>query len=90
MYDLARPDDMNDDAYRVPLAYFVLEIDESGTPLTEPQLLDGVGWGEQDQMVALGDGRVGWAHIPNPTLENLVVPSCNSPTLQLSTYSVAD
>jgi hypothetical protein len=87
MYDLDRQGEMNDDAYRIPLAYTVLEIDEHGKALTEPKLLDGVGWGEQDQMVPLGPGRVGWAYIPNPALSNIKAPaSCNSSELQINTY----
>ncbi len=50
--------------------------------------LDGTGWGEQDQMVNLGKGRVGWADTPNPALTNLKsLPPCEVSELQFTLYS---
>jgi hypothetical protein len=90
MYDLDRRTEMNDEAYRIPLTYYLMEIDNTGTQLTSPQALDGVGWGEQDEMISLGNGRVGWAYIPNPELANInAPPSCNSDSLQLTVYKAA-
>jgi hypothetical protein len=64
-----------DDAFRVPSSYHVLEVDENGNGLTEVQTLTGAGWGEQDQMVSLGDGRVGWAYTPSPVMLADKVPA---------------
>ncbi|MEO0452166.1 MAG: hypothetical protein AAFZ74_17765 [Pseudomonadota bacterium] len=52
-----------------PKAYYLMEIDAEGNALTEPFEMTSTGWGGQDEMVYLGGGRVGWAYIPNPTLD---------------------
>ena len=79
--------DNTDESYRAPWEYWVVEIDANGDKLTQPMRLEGVGWGEQDEMVSLGPGRVGWAYIPNPTLRaDNTIPPCNSRALQLSAY----
>ncbi|MEO1305941.1 MAG: hypothetical protein AAFV37_13295 [Pseudomonadota bacterium] len=52
-----------------PKAYYLMEIDADGNRLSEPLELTSSGWGGQDEMVYLGNGRVGWAYIPNPTLD---------------------
>jgi hypothetical protein len=75
------------DAFRVPKSFRVQEIDENGNALTEAQTLDGAGWGEQDQMVPLGEGRVGWVYIPNPERVDGVNPPCSSTSLALSVYT---
>jgi len=73
---------------RVPWEFWVMEIDASGTQLTEPLQLDGAGWGELDEMVPLGQGRAGWAYIQDPALTaDFEYPDCNQPTLQLSVYT---
>ena len=65
------------------------EINGAGERLTEPQLIEGAGWGDMDQMVPLGEGRVGWAYIANPAISgDYQVVSCNQPELQLSVYQV--
>ena len=75
---------------RVPYEYYLMEVAEDGTALTQPQLLSGVGWGEQDQLIALGGGSVGWAYIPDPAINAAgEVPDCNAPALQLSVYTSA-
>ncbi|MEM1147646.1 MAG: hypothetical protein AAGH49_07635, partial [Pseudomonadota bacterium] len=52
-----------------PKAYYLMEIDAEGNALTEPFEMTATGWGGQDEMVYLGNGRVGWAYIPAPTLD---------------------
>jgi len=72
---------------RVPHAFHLLEIDQDGKPITEAQQLQGAGWGEQDQMVSLGRGRVAWAYIANPAITDAgAIVSCNADALQLSVY----
>ena len=76
-----------DVSMRIPWEFYVVEIDGDGHLLTKPQLLEGTGWGELDEAVSLGDGRVGWAYIKDPALtEDAEYPSCNQPDLQLSVY----
>ncbi|MEM7183586.1 MAG: hypothetical protein AAF518_21950 [Spirochaetota bacterium] len=80
--------DTNDESYRVPHTYYVREIDVDGRPLDKTKVVENAGWGEQDEMVSLGKGRVGWAYIPSPALQSgNTIPSCNSSSLQLSVYS---
>lgn len=79
-----------DNSYRVPWEYWLMEIDGEGHRLTEPQKLDGAGWGELDEMAPLGKGRAGWAYIDNPALDaSGAYPSCNQPSLELSVYHPA-
>ncbi|MCB1320562.1 MAG: hypothetical protein KDK34_09935 [Leptospiraceae bacterium] len=79
--------DTSDESYRIPWNHYLLEIDANGNRLTDPIELEGAGWGEQDEMVSLGNGRVGWAYIPDPTLKSAnEYASCNSKQLQLSVY----
>jgi hypothetical protein len=41
-------------------------------------------------MVFLGDGRVGWAYLPDPAATDLDHPAdCNSNALQLTVYTSA-
>ena len=89
MLRLDQPEDgAGDNALRVPWEYRVMEIDDQGTPLTEPLTVDGAGWGELDEMVPLGQGRAGWAYIADPALnESAEFPECNQPSLQLSVYT---
>lgn len=72
---------------RIPQEYYFMHIDDEGNVLREAKRLAAAGWGEQDQLVSLGQGRVGWAYIPQPTLVDLTeVPPCNSHELQLTLY----
>lgn len=89
MRRLSEADGENSDiSLRVPWEYRVVEIDEMGTPLGEPTVLDSAGWGELDEMVPLGQGRVAWGYIPDPALTPTAEhPSCNQPSLQLSVYT---
>ncbi|MEL7043320.1 MAG: hypothetical protein AAGL90_17510 [Pseudomonadota bacterium] len=52
-----------------PKAYYLMEIDADGNALTSPIEMTETGWGGLDEMVYLGDGKVGWAYIPAPTLD---------------------
>ncbi len=88
MKKLNDPSDTTDKSYRIPWEYYVVEIDSTGRRLTEPTLVQGAGWGEQDQLVSLGNGRAAWAYIPDPTLKSGAThPSCNADSLQLSVYT---
>jgi hypothetical protein len=88
-----RTDDQDDGgevSMRIPWDYYVMEIDENGEALTEPLLLEGVGWGELDEPVPLGNGRVAWTYIEDPALTgDHEHPSCNQPEVQMTVYSVA-
>ena len=69
-------------------SYRVMEVDALGNALTEPVELEGAGWGEQDELVPLGQGRAGWAYIADPALDaNGAHPSCTQSSLQLSVYT---
>lgn len=73
---------------RVPWEYWLMEIDGTGAALTEPLRVEGAGWGELDELVPLGDGRVGWAYIEDPALtDDAQAPECNQPSIQLSVYT---
>ncbi len=88
MYDMPSKNDWNGDKWRIPQAYYLVEIDTAGKLLTPVQSLDSLGWGEQDQMVSLGKGRVAWAYIPNPAIKSSTLrPACTSTTLKLMVYT---
>jgi hypothetical protein len=90
MFRLADQDDGGEVSMRIPWDYYVMEIDESGEPITDPILLEGAGWGELDEPVPLGNGRVAWTYIQNPALTgDYEHPSCNQPEVQMTVYSVA-
>ena len=90
MKRLADKSDKDDRSYRIPHAYYMMEIDINGKQLTEARQLQGAGWGEQDELVSLGRGRIGWAFIPNPTLTaNYERPDCNASQLQLNVYQAS-
>lgn len=72
--------------FRVPGSFRVMQVDADGTVLGPEQTLTDNGWGEQDQLVPLGDGRVGWAYIPAPQIVGDAPPACLSKSLQLSLY----
>jgi hypothetical protein len=73
---------------RIPWEFWVMEIDGSGTSLTDPLQVEGAGWGELDEMVPLGQGRAGWAYIANPALTaDAQYPECNQPGILLSVYT---
>ncbi len=60
----------------IPKKYYLAEIDAYGNVLAGPKELSDsnygdIGWGGIDEMVYLGDGKVGWAYIPDPTYETV-------------------
>jgi hypothetical protein len=66
----------------------LVEIDLDGNFLTEPLVVDDAGWGDHDELVPLGQGRAGWAYIPDPLVKSdLTAVDCNAPQLQLSVYT---
>lgn len=75
-----------DDQFRIPGSFHVMAVSQDGSPLGPDQTLAGAGWGEQDQMVPLGDGRVGRAYVPSPARTGSTNPACLSSSLQLSVY----
>ncbi|MFA0811147.1 hypothetical protein [Microbulbifer epialgicus] len=56
----------------VPKAYYVMEIDADLNVLEGPAKLTDYGWGGLDEPMYLGNGKVGWSYIKNPTLENYI------------------
>lgn len=90
MKRLDDPGDTTDNSFRVPWVFHVMEINGQGDALTQPLTLQSSGWGEQDQMVPLGEGRVGWTYIPRPALDSDGnPPDCNQPSLQMTVYSAS-
>ena len=92
MRELDNPDDQPSlsKSYDIPWEYYVMEIDDEGNALTEPERVDGSGWGEKDEMVSLGQGKVAWAYIEDSTLNTpygAIAPPCNVNRLQLSVYT---
>lgn len=69
---------------RLATKYFVQEIDASGnwkSAVTEVVN----GWGEQDHMVSLGQGRAGWVQRPDPRWKT-TLPSTGSTQVTFTTY----
>ncbi|WP_444919656.1 hypothetical protein ACJJID_11760 [Microbulbifer sp. CnH-101-G] len=54
----------------VPKAFYVMEIDANLNILEGPVQLPNHGWGGLDEPMYLGDGKVAWSYIKNPTFEN--------------------
>jgi hypothetical protein len=72
-------------AFALATKYFVQEIDVSGnwkSAVTEVTN----GWGEQDQMISLDKGRVGWVQRPDPRWKTPTLPSPTSRDVTLSVY----
>lgn len=68
-------------------AYHLVEIDADGQALSAPRELEGAGWGDLDEWVAFGDGRIGWAYIADPELTAWdAAPPCGS-NAQLALYA---
>ena len=53
----------------IPKSYYLLEVDAEGNALTDAVQLPNVGWGGLDELVSLGEGKVGWLYITNPTID---------------------
>ncbi len=78
-----------DSSKYMPTKYFVQEIDANGN--AKSQALEVAnGWGEQDQMISLGNGRAGWVYRPGGQLvtdvNGTVVPQNNSLYVTYTTY----
>ncbi|WP_445359840.1 hypothetical protein ACJJIL_12475 [Microbulbifer sp. EKSA005] len=56
----------------VPKAYYVMEIDADLNVLEGPVKLTDYGWGGLDEPMYLGNGKVAWSYIKNPTLDNYI------------------
>ncbi|WP_299589476.1 hypothetical protein [uncultured Microbulbifer sp.] len=54
----------------VPKAFYVMEIDADLNILEGPVQLPSHGWGGLDEPMYLGNGKVAWSYIKNPTHEN--------------------
>lgn len=80
------------DAIRLPESFHVVEINKDGKKLNTGQTVK-YGWGEQDNMVSLGDGKVAWAYIPkaqytpNSTDKDTNLPKCAVNELALNVYT---
>jgi len=74
--------------YQVPWRHFIQHIDGAGNALGDAIEVPGIGWGEQDQWISLGQGRVAWLYHANPELTDRRVdqPPCSHAELQLSVY----
>ena len=75
---------------RHPLGFYVQEIDIDGNAVTEPELLrNSGGWGEVDQLVSLGNNKVGWAYLADGTIDIgdfKSAPACSVDDLQFNVY----
>jgi hypothetical protein len=83
----------DENTFRVPSSYWVFEIDAKGNSLTQPKQIQN-GWGEQDQMVPLGNGRVGWAYNPEfwrkgTAAAGYTYPNPRSNNIQINVYTSA-
>ncbi|AWF82315.1 hypothetical protein BTJ40_16595 [Microbulbifer sp. A4B17] len=56
----------------VPKSYYVMEIDADMNILEGPIELPNYGWGGLDEPMYLGNGKVAWTYIKNPTFDNYV------------------
>lgn len=76
---------------RLPWTYWMMEIDAEGNALTGPTEVTDAGWGEVNEMVALGDGRVAWSYVEAPadrrTTSDVSAPNCNQPELVHFVYT---
>lgn len=80
------------DAIRLPDSFHVIEIDQNGKKLTPEQTVK-YGWGEQDRMVSLEDGKVAWAYIPKAQYstetsgKKATLPKCDVNEISLNVYT---
>jgi hypothetical protein len=95
--------DDRDVSLRHPWAYFVMEISGDGDVLVPAQDVSaaGVGWGEVNEMVTIGPGRVGWSYVPRSLRRSdsasssssnfsLAAPNCNQNQLVHYVYTSPD
>ena len=74
-----------------PWSYWMMEIDGNGAALTEAAEVSTAGWGEVNEMVPFGDGRVAWTYVPEarrlPDIDE--APDCNQTALVHYVYTSA-
>jgi hypothetical protein len=80
-------------SFAVPWTYWMVEIDEDGNRLTDPVEVTEAGFGEVNEIVPLGKGRVAWTYVPTPldrrdpvTFDN---PDCEQDSLAHHVYTSA-
>ncbi|KZN44443.1 hypothetical protein [Pseudoalteromonas luteoviolacea] len=61
---------LGSDRALIPKTYHLVEINEQGDKLTETLSFTDYGWGGLDDLIYIGDGKVAWTYINNPTLSN--------------------
>ncbi|MCO1336349.1 hypothetical protein MO867_18615 [Microbulbifer sp. OS29] len=54
----------------VPKAFYIMEIDADMNVLEGPIELPNYGWGGLDEPMYMGDGKVAWTYIKNPTYDS--------------------
>jgi len=76
-------------SFRIPWSYHAMEISGDGEILTAVAELEDAGWGEMNEMVPLGEGRVAWSYVPedrrDPTSDE--APPCNQDSLVHYVYT---
>ncbi|MEM7333585.1 MAG: hypothetical protein AAF490_15960 [Chloroflexota bacterium] len=76
-----------------PQEYWVQEIDANGQTVGRAWLLEDVAWGELDQMVPLGNNKIGWATYymdrltGTPDDGRYYQPECNANQIQFNVYN---
>ncbi|MFK7804294.1 MAG: hypothetical protein AB8G95_21850 [Anaerolineae bacterium] len=76
-----------------PEEYWVQEIDVNGEAVSHAWRLDDVAWGELDELVSLGNNKVGWATYNMDRLTGTpddgrwTQPLCNASELQMNVYT---
>ena len=77
---------------KLPWTYWVMEINGDGKALTSPSEVKNADWGELNEMVSLGDGRVAWTYVPEDRRQegSIVAPTCNQKSLVHYVYTSAN
>ncbi len=76
-----------------PEEYWIQEIDANGQTIGQAWQLDGVAWGELDEIVSLGNNRIGWATYfmdrltGGPEDARYYQPNCNADKIQFNVYN---
>jgi len=71
-----------------PWTYWMMEISGDGEQLSEAAEVTTAAWGEVNEMVAFGDGRVAWTFVPEARrLPDNEVPDCNQTSLAHYVYT---
>lgn len=58
-----------DEFLRIASNYYLMEVDKLGNPITQPQRVDAY-WGEQDQMIPIGYGKVAWSYVSEAIIKD--------------------